>query len=240
MERAIVNKITELCNCIDREKVVICYGDILLDDFIGGITKFRISKHPLKVNYYDCVETKPSNTLSNLCITDSLTKTDIFYILDNIEVLNQKEVNFIVKMKERLRESSKVVVLLTLNLDKIHQGFSSIKKLKVGNIDVESSLSHVIQIFFNEPIREKALHLIQNCEYPLSYLMTLISYNLPFFSRDEYPFLHNSIVLETTSKLMYKTDETTILRYLVYAFIPSELRKAIRYPPKIKSEGVKE
>lgn len=229
MEKQILNKLTELCNLIDSEKIILCYGDFLLETLYYGLNHFKLSKYPIKLVYLDALKEKPSQILISACNTASLMKNELIYIIDNIEALNKKEIDFLIGFKAEIKNSSKSIILCSLVLN---EKITGIKKIKLGEIySDEISLSTAVLNLMCNPDRKKVLSIFESVEYSLQYLLSLLSYNIHFFYKESGIFM-NLKVIEIAQTFLYKVSEPIFYQYLIYNWKVSNVRKSIRYPPK--------
>jgi hypothetical protein len=234
MDKQLRNTLTEMCNLLDTEKMIICYGDCTIEFIVSALNQFKLAANPIKCNVIDYNNEKPSDALSNLINTGGLIQNEIIYLIDNCESISKAEIAFLIKLKTQLQQSSKSVILLMLNLEKLPTDFQSFRKFKVGTVNQDETLQSIVLQFFNETNREKCIFALQNTEYPLQYIITLIAYNIPFFYTNDILIQNNLSVLNTAGRYLYKVDTEKVLRHLCQLFVPTNVKKVLRFPPRNK------
>lgn len=234
LERQLLNRLTELCNCIDKEKAVIAFGDVLLETLEYGLTKLKISKNPVKTHYVDCSQRKIADILPNALTTSTLGNVEMIYLLDNAESIGKKDADLVLKLKKLAMESSKSMILICEDWNSLSQQLQTLKKFKLGEMSQDQfSLQRIVLEVFGNPNREMAFFAISNSEFPIPYVFSLLSYNVPFF----YPAAMQQQahdIIERSSSYLFKADSDIVLRFLCQSIQTTKIRKVIRYPPKLK------
>lgn len=227
MEKTTLNKLTELCNLLDSEKIIICYGDFLLNTITDNIIKYKISKNKIKFIHLD-IKIKLQNQLTNIFSTSSLIDNTIIYIVDNAEFLKKTDYDFLKRFKTKLLETTKSIILCSMN--KIN--YFGFKQLQIGEVySNKISLQYLIIDLFTNINREYVLNTFLSQSISLSYLLKIITYNLNFFYNIN-DMNYNIDIINNLTRFLYKISTKIFLRYLIYSFKIGTIKKAIRYPPK--------
>jgi hypothetical protein len=231
-EKKILNAYTSLCNLIDKEKIVVCYGDFVLDVMKEAITKLKLSKKDISFVYYDCHDKNPVDVFASFSVS-SFGSQSIIYLFDNAEDIKKKDADFIMKYKYSIANSSKMAILCCLEYDKLADPLKKLRKFQIGEIYTEQlTYQQLILEIFNNENRNEAIAKITETDLSINYLLQLMSYNLNFFYPDLKQFQYNNKVLQIVSANLYKTDQDKLLTYLVYAIKITTIKRALKYPPR--------
>lgn len=239
INKKFLNKITELMNIIDREKVVICHGDFDLKPLLFSIENFKFEdSNQLQIIYVDAVEKNPSSVIAGSITVKPMFKKYVFYIVDNIDSLNAKESKLILEYKKRLMEYDKYMVCCALDISKVNRElYKGLKKIKLGPYKEEKNiLQKCVLRLFCDKNRERVFQYIINNKIPLNYLFSMLSFNLPLFFKDDTILLKNQKVIEVTAAKLYKTTSELVLSYLAYSLTPTNRKRKVQYIPKIEAQ----
>lgn len=231
MKKEQLNKFTELCNKLDSDTIIYCYGDFILQDLIKALQTLKLSDNPIKSIVYDANEIKLSDVLSSTVLAGGLTQYDYIYIIDNAEFLNKKEIDFLLKFKPHLKNASKLIILCSLVLD---TRFNMFKKIKLGEIyDSKLQIQLIFAHIVNNPNRKQVINVLKNNEFSLQYLLSLLSYNLTFLYNDS-NLIYNQKIIEKAFSFLFKVSTEIFLNFLIYNLRVSNVRKTLRFLPKLE------
>jgi len=241
IDKKVVNTLTEICNVLDAERMVVVFGDFMLDTLTYGLQSYKYdSNNRVKISYIDCIEQNPVEILANSANTKSHFNTYIIYVVDNIEVLKKKDVDKLCKLKQELQGGRKSIVCCCLNIDEINPAFRScFRKFRLGNYENEDvSIKNLIYALFNNEDRKEALELLENADFSALSLINTAAHNLPHFYEDPAGFESNLKVLEKAIRFMYKASNELFWNYIVKSWTITKVKRVIRFPVKIEQKPV--
>ncbi len=239
LDKKTINILTEICNILDREKVLICYGDFMLETLQFGLNSFKYNKDTkTKLIYIDAITDKPEDSIATSSITSSLFNSYIIYIIDNIDMLNKKSVKFLMEIQDRIYTSNKSIICCTMLLNKVDlQLKNKYKKIQLGKYSSDKlTLKYFVYLLFNEVNRDKVISIFKQNKMPNAYFLGLISYNLHSFYSSDAELHHNMEILEKTNSMLYKVSNQLLLNYFVNLFQTTTIKRAIRFPSKINKK----
>jgi len=222
--------ITDICNCIRNEKLIYVFGDFQLNLLKENIVKTLKTKKQIKFIYIN--NKKPSIQLQNSVFSKSLIQSDTIYLVDNIESVNKKEIDFFKNFKKKLIESSKSIILISNTYDK---RFNFLRRFQLGKLLKSETITEIISFLLHEINREKLILKLSQPKIPLQYIFIMLSYNLPFFYQDN-ELYHNSNLLLYLSSKLYKCKSKFIINFFAYKFIATKIKRSIKFPPRTKKK----
>lgn len=241
LDKPMINHLTEICNKLDTEKIIIAYGDFTLQTLYFGLKNFKITKYAnISVQYIDCLVKKPSDELRYAITTKSLFNQYIIYVIDNLESLDKKEVSFLTKILQDLYNSNKAIIGCCMSVENIHQDLLKFKKIKLGECETtQYPLQKAILSLFNEKEqRNKVFEPLSAIEDgQLHYLLAMMVYNIPSFYQNQTTIQHNFEVCRITESLLYKIDTDKLVTYLVYGIIPTLTKRVVQFPISMKKKN---
>ena len=228
-----VNKLTEICNSILKERILILFGDIFLETLQAGLYSF-LQVPNLKVQYLDCQQENLKEYLSNTLITSSLFKHTILYVCDFFEFLSRDVCFYLVNKKPDIQQSNRLIIGLCYDTGKLNPGlFSRFRKIRVNTpTDDHFHLQRCVTAVFTDTDRTRAMsYLAMNTDW-LEYLFTLLVFNLPQFYTNIRDIQHNSNILHITHTFFKYLPTSRIIALLVTGIILATKKRVVIFPPK--------
>jgi hypothetical protein len=250
IDKDILKSLTELCIILNKEKIVIMYGDFMLKTLDFGLRQFFITNNkPLDIQYIDCATNgNITEYFGNSVTIRSHLNHYIVYILDNINTLKYKHVDFLLKQKDRLFGHDKAIVCCCINSTKLSASLQKLRRIKMGEeYKEQNNYQRAVYHIFSNPNRVQAYETITGLKINEHYLMKLLGFNLTtFFDIDE--VIYNSELINKCCEFVYKTKKQNIYKMLVFGFKTTNRKKAVRFPPseltkkkkEIESESIEE
>lgn len=243
LDKDTINKLTEICNILDRERVLLVFGDFLLETLYFGLKSFKYSrgKSKIKIIYIDAIETKPEVAISTAVTTSTHLNNYIVYVIDNVDRLNVKSAKYLLKLRETLKGSNKSVVCCTMNIKSVTESFRTVvRRTRLGIVSTnEMTLKNYVYLLFNDNDKRKVLEILSNAKLSETYFISLITHNLPhFYKNNPNDLYHNIHVLEVANRLLYKATTKMLWKYIVSSFITTDIKRTIRFPPKKDKKAV--
>jgi len=165
---------------------------------------------------------------------------DIVTIIDCYEMSKKRfnemirSISFAWQMAKNIRS----VAIIVENEEYAKSIMSSFKNAKIVYVHREEKvqLSNYVLILASLQDRNKALELLGNFQLN-KYFFELVAYNLQTMCRkDLSAMLHNTKVIANASAMLYKANEESLLRYLIYSFRVVPTHERISYPSRKKEE----
>jgi predicted house-cleaning noncanonical NTP pyrophosphatase (MazG superfamily) len=233
INQKIINSFTEICNHLEDSHCAILYGDCEISTIKTLISKYlQISAPIFKI--LDASEEDLSD-LMNLVDAGSLDSKPMIILVDNVDLASKSNISDLIKTINKIGESDKYLLLLGLNLENIFIGIhEKCRKFRVGpTVSDQTSIKDLIQSIYTESDRIKVFNALEDSEYPLSYILSILAYNLPIFFKDLNLDL-NTGVIEIASHLCNTTENTLIHRYLQYGLNIAKNKRVVQFPPRKK------
>ena len=214
-------------NELPEKKIAYCYGDFPLDQMKKVFTK-------VKFLYYNCSNHKPSEILPRTLLSGSIFQgVKLIYIFDNVDILKKKDIEYLTKLKDDMDETSKCVILLSVNLDK---NFKKFPKYKLGVLpNKPDSINTTLKKLMSITDPNKKITYMGNIKYPIGYIFGMLAYNLPYFYRGEDLECNADIITLVGSKL-FKVKIDKLITLFCYSFINTTVNRNIKFPLKKKKE----
>lgn len=242
LDKTKLNTLTEICNVLDREKIVVVFGDFLLDDLTFGLKSFKFEeKRRVKLICLDANDTIAINDLNSISITSSHLNSYIIYVIDNVDQLKKKDIDGLIKLKSNLEGSNKSIVCCALSIDDLQPQIKmAFKRFRFGETNNnELTIKNYVYALFNEPNRKKAFELINNAEFGEKYFLSVVIHNIPhFFEKDFDGLSHNIEIIEKANSLLYKVTTELLWRFVVFRFKPTTIKRVIRFPIVTQRDGI--
>jgi len=239
LDKKTLNTLTEICGILDREKILLIFGDFLLETLYFGLNSFRHHEKEVKLIYIDALNESVIDFISNASITSNHFKKYIIYIVDNCENMKSKEIEVLRNFKKELENVDKAVICCTLSLNLVNKAFKiGFKRLKLGNdVSNELSLRNYVYLLFNNNDKEYVYEILKNAKFSVGFFISVISFNIfHFFEKDIEKLYFNIAIVEKCNSLLYKTSDKLLLRFLVYSFKTTKIKRVIRFPEKLTNE----
>jgi len=232
----LIKQLKHLNDILKVKHSVIAFGDFTLNQLNVAIKSFNFPNHNKnKMIYIDTLEEAIDNRISIATNASSHFKSTIVYVIDNVENLNKKSVDFLLKINNELIDSNKYIICCTMLHDKVNDRVKGkIKLARLGTaIKDKTSIKYLIYLLFNETDRRKALNILSAAKMSESYFFSLASYNMfTFYGKDLTVFNHNMEVLEHANTMLYKASTKKLWRYVIFRFIITKNKRVIRFPPR--------
>lgn len=242
LDKTKLNTLTEICNNLDREKIVVIFGDFLLDDLVFGLKSFKFEeKRNVKIICLDAIDSVAISELNNVSITSSHLNSYIIYVIDNVDLLKKKEIDGLIKLKSDLQYSNKSIVCCALSIDDLQQQLKiAFKRYRFGDSsNNELTLKNYVYALFNEVNRKKVFELFNNAEFGIPYFLSVVIHNIPhFFEKDLGGLNQNIQIVEKVNSLLFKVSTELLWRFLVFRFKPTTTRRALRFPSNNQRDGI--
>lgn len=232
-----INKLTEICNTLLKERILILFGDIFLETLQAGLYSFLQVKN-LKVQYLDCQQEDLKEYLSNTLITSSLFKHTVLYVCDFFESLSRDVCFYLVNKKVDIQQSNRLVIGLCYDTGKLNPGlFSKFRKIRVNTpTDDRFHLQRCVTAVFTDTNRSRAMSYLAMDSDWLEYLFTLLAFNLPHFYSNLQEIQHNTTILHLAHSFFKYLPQSRVISLLVTGIILAKRKRVVLFPPKKEKE----
>jgi len=241
LNKKTINTLTEICNILNREKMILVFGDFLLETLYFGLNSFKHGLNKIKIVYIDSIEDKPDSIISTASITSSHFKNYIIYVVDNVDHLTKKQSTQLLKIKEDIENNNKSIICCSMALNKVNPLLKNgVKKIKLGNYyDNKMNLKKYVYQLFNNTNREEVLEHFTSTNINIKYFLKLAMHNISqFYEKDIQSMQHNISVIQTTNTFLYKTTTEYVLKYLIFGIHTINIKRVVRFPPTFEPQKI--